>query len=105
VSASSSSGSSSDNRDYSDGGGNARLNRRKTDKSQSLPTLTPAQFRIAELIAKGHSNPEIAEALAVSRYTVESHLSTMFRRLGIRSRVELAVLMSSQTERLRPKLP
>jgi DNA-binding CsgD family transcriptional regulator len=53
--------------------------------------LTPAEWRVALLVAEGRNNPEIAEALFVSRRTVESHLSHVFTKLGLRSRVELAV--------------
>jgi DNA-binding CsgD family transcriptional regulator len=51
--------------------------------------LTPSQRRIASLAASGLSNPEIAQALFVSRKTVEMHLSHAYRTLGISSREEL----------------
>jgi DNA-binding NarL/FixJ family response regulator len=58
-------------------------------------SLTPSQYRIAELIAQGKTNPEIAQELGLSRYTIESHLAAAYKRIGVRSRVELAVLMST----------
>ncbi len=60
-----------------------------------LAALSPAELRIAELVSAGHNNPEIAELLFISRRTVESHLSHVYTKLGIRSRVDLAVLSSS----------
>jgi DNA-binding CsgD family transcriptional regulator/tetratricopeptide (TPR) repeat protein len=54
--------------------------------------LTPAEMRIAKLVAEGLSNPEIAQRLFISRHTVESHLKHIFTKLQIGSRVELATL-------------
>ncbi len=52
--------------------------------------LTPAERRIAELAASGHSNPEIAAVLFISSKTVEANLTRIYRKLGIRGRVDLA---------------
>jgi DNA-binding CsgD family transcriptional regulator len=52
--------------------------------------LTETEARIARLAAQGLSNPEIAAAVFVSRKTVEANLSKAYRKLGVRSRVELA---------------
>jgi DNA-binding CsgD family transcriptional regulator len=52
--------------------------------------LTETEARIAELAATGMSNPEIAAAAFVSRKTVEANLTKIYRKLGVRSRVELA---------------
>lgn len=51
--------------------------------------LTPREREIAELVAGGRSNKQVATALFVSEKTVERHLSAIYARLGIRSRVEL----------------
>jgi DNA-binding CsgD family transcriptional regulator len=52
--------------------------------------LTGTERRVAELAAEGKTNREIAEELFVSARTVESHLSSTFRKLGIRTRAGLA---------------
>jgi DNA-binding CsgD family transcriptional regulator len=52
--------------------------------------LTETEAQIAKLAAQGLSNPEIAAAVFVSRKTVEANLSKAYRKLGVRSRVELA---------------
>jgi DNA-binding NarL/FixJ family response regulator len=52
--------------------------------------LTRSERRIAELAAAGHLNREIAEVLYVTLATVEFHLSNAYRKLGIRSRTQLA---------------
>ncbi|HXF31897.1 MAG TPA: AAA family ATPase [Solirubrobacterales bacterium] len=51
--------------------------------------LTGREREIAELVAGGRSNKQVAAALFVSEKTVERHLSAIYARLGIRSRVEL----------------
>jgi len=51
--------------------------------------LTPTEERVAELVAEGRSNKEVAEALFVSVRTVEANLTRIYAKLGIRSRTEL----------------
>jgi DNA-binding CsgD family transcriptional regulator len=51
--------------------------------------LTVAERRVAELAAKGHSNPQIAQALFVTRKTVETHLGHIYAKLDIAGRAEL----------------
>ena len=52
--------------------------------------LTPAEARVAALVAEGKTNREVAAALFVTEHTVEFHLSRIYRKLGVRSRAELA---------------
>jgi DNA-binding CsgD family transcriptional regulator len=52
--------------------------------------LTPTEERVAELVAAGYTNREVAQALFVSVHTVEDNLRRVFRKLGVRSRTELA---------------
>ena len=52
--------------------------------------LTPAEQRVATLVAEGRTNREVAAALFVGERTVETHLSHVYSKLGIRSRTELA---------------
>lgn len=63
--------------------------RPETRPTTGVDALTPAERRVARLAADGRSNPEIAGELFVSRKTVEVHLSSIYRKLGIRSRNEL----------------
>ena len=56
--------------------------------------LTRAERRVAELVARGLTNREIAELLFLSSRTVEAHLSHVFRKLDISSRAKLAALMA-----------
>jgi DNA-binding CsgD family transcriptional regulator len=52
--------------------------------------LTPAETRVATLVAEGRTNREVAAALFLGERTVESHLSHVYAKLGVRSRTELA---------------
>jgi DNA-binding CsgD family transcriptional regulator len=60
--------------------------------------LTPTERRIAELVAEGRRNREVADTLFISVKTVEANLSRIFHKLGVRTRTELGVhIRSSQT--------
>jgi DNA-binding CsgD family transcriptional regulator len=54
-----------------------------------LDALTPQELQIARAVAGGKNNGEVSAALFVSRKTVEAHLTRIYRKLGIHSRVEL----------------
>ena len=55
-----------------------------------VEALTPSEVRVAELAAEGLTNREVAQALFVTEKTVERHLSSVYQKLGIRSRFQLA---------------
>jgi DNA-binding CsgD family transcriptional regulator len=57
--------------------------------------LTPSERRIAAMAAEGLSNREIAQALFVTPRTVEMHLSSAFRKLGISSRTQLPAALAA----------
>ena len=52
--------------------------------------LTPAERRVAGLVAEGRTNREVAAALFLAERTVASHLTHIYAKLGVRSRTELA---------------
>lgn len=58
--------------------------------------LRPRELDVARLVAKGLTNPQIAEKLGIRRRTVASHLENAYRRLQIGSRAELARYVSSR---------
>lgn len=60
----------------------------------ALAALTKAEQRVAEAVAVGLTNREVADQLFVSVKTVDFHLQAIYRKLTIRSRTELAVLLA-----------
>ena len=64
--------------------------RRLGGRRRSTDTLTATEERVAELAAQGLRNAEIAARLHVTKKTVEATLSRVYRKLGVRSRTELA---------------
>jgi DNA-binding CsgD family transcriptional regulator len=64
---------------------------RITGRRPSMGELSDAERRVARLAAAGARNREIAAQLFMSVRTVEGHLSSVYAKLGIRSRTELAV--------------
>jgi two-component system response regulator NreC len=69
---------------------NPQLGARLAEEPEGPPGgLTPRESEVLGLIAKGHTNPEIAEKLVVSIRTVETHRSAIHRKLGTANRAEL----------------
>jgi DNA-binding CsgD family transcriptional regulator len=60
--------------------------------------LTTAERRVAALVAAGRTNKEVAAALFLGERTVETHLSHVYAKLGIRSRAELARVYRPDSE-------
>ncbi|MFE1166321.1 LuxR C-terminal-related transcriptional regulator [Nocardiopsis sp. NPDC058789] len=63
-------------------------------ESPATGDLTAQQQQIAQLVAEGATNREVAAHMFISPRTVEHHLRGIFRRLNIRSRVDLARLLN-----------
>jgi DNA-binding CsgD family transcriptional regulator len=64
--------------------------RRISGRAPSRGDLTPTERRVAELVAEGRTNKEVAAALFVATRSVEGTLSRVYTKLGVRSRTELA---------------
>jgi DNA-binding CsgD family transcriptional regulator len=67
--------------------------------------LTPTEQRVADLVAEGRSNKEVAAELFVSVRTVEANLTRVYAKLGIRSRSELAASRQASDGRSRSPAP
>ncbi|WP_158309499.1 helix-turn-helix transcriptional regulator [Micromonospora maris] len=61
-----------------------------TPDRQAVRLLTGQQLRIAQLVAAGATNREVATQMFLSTRTIDHHLRNIYHRLGIRSRTELA---------------
>ncbi|MCK7621850.1 AAA family ATPase [Streptomyces sp. RS10V-4] len=57
---------------------------------QGWGALTASEKKVARLIAEGHTNRSAADLLVVSPHTVNTHLTSVFRKLAVNSRVQLA---------------
>jgi DNA-binding CsgD family transcriptional regulator/tetratricopeptide (TPR) repeat protein len=64
---------------------------------RGLESLTPSERRVAQMAAEGPTNREIAQALFVTPKTVEVHLSSVYRKLGISSRSQLPAALAAPT--------
>ena len=69
-----------------------------TDEGETSAALTGRQFDVAELVAAGLSNKEIAGQLRVSVRTVEKHVDDSLRRLTLHSRTQLAAWLRDARE-------
>jgi DNA-binding CsgD family transcriptional regulator len=73
-----------------------------TSASDLLSTLTPQERRVAEAVAGGASDRQVAAELFLSPRTVAYHLSSVYRKLGISSRSSLAARLAQSRSRPKP---
>ena len=59
-----------------------------------LARLTPQEMQVCLAVAEGATNREVAARLFLSHKTIETHLSNAYRKIGVRSRTELATLVA-----------
>jgi len=64
--------------------------------SRYFSDLTPREREVAELIARGYTNPQIAAELTITRETAKTHVSRILWKLGVSSRADVRVLMAGQ---------
>lgn len=69
--------------------------------SRGWESLTPTEVEVVRLVTQGLTNVEIGRRLFISRRTVETHLSHIFGKLGVSSRVQL----TAHASRRRPEAP
>lgn len=73
------------------------VTRRHTSPRKPPQRLTPPEQRVADLIAKGHTNKEIAEELGLSCNTVRNYVRRLFGKLHISRRFQVATFFSRRT--------
>jgi DNA-binding CsgD family transcriptional regulator len=66
-------------------------------RAPSRDELTEGERRIAGLVAEGRTNRDVAAALFLTEHSVETALTRIYRKLGVRSRAELARLLAAKT--------
>ncbi|MEV7280565.1 AAA family ATPase [Streptomyces sp. NPDC093111] len=69
-----------------------------TRPDQGWDALTASERKVARLIAAGHTNRSAAETLVVSPHTVNTQLASIFRKLAVRSRVQLARIVLAEDD-------
>jgi len=74
---------------------------RRTPECSSVARLTRREVEILRLVAEGNSNPDVARLLWITDHTVKFHLANIYRKLGIRNRIE-ASEWASQNGLFRP---
>ncbi len=82
----------------------ARAERARIGGRSKAGGLTATEAQVAALVAEGRTNKEVAAALFVTASTVEAHLSGVYRKLGVRSRTELARALKRTAVANVPKL-
>jgi len=70
--------------------------RRDTLQPSASSVLSDRESEVAQLVAKGHTNREIAERLYLSHRTVEGHVSKALEKLGLKRRSQLAAWVSDR---------
>ena len=69
------------------------LSDQETAVSAQLASLTPQQFRVLTMVCDGLLNKQIAYELSVSEATVKAHVTAIFRKLGVRTRTQAALVL------------
>jgi DNA-binding NarL/FixJ family response regulator len=62
------------------------------DNISRIATLTPAQLKVFRYMYDGMMNKQIAYEMSISEATVKAHVTTMFRKLGVRTRTQAVVM-------------
>lgn len=68
---------------------------RRVDVAERMGTLSIAQLRVLRAIANGHQNKQIAYDLQLAEPTVKSHLSAIFRKLGVNNRTQAVLALQA----------
>ncbi|MFI0738423.1 helix-turn-helix transcriptional regulator [Streptomyces sp. NPDC021100] len=67
----------------------------------ALRALTPREREVLSVLPSGEGNVAIARRLGIAERTVKAHLTSITRKLGLRSRVEAALLSAEWADELR----
>jgi two-component system nitrate/nitrite response regulator NarL len=67
-----------------------------SDIAEPFSELSHREQQVVTLVCEGLSNKEIATGLGVTEGTIKIHLHSIFRRLGVRSRIELMIALAGR---------
>lgn len=65
------------------------------DSTTYISDLTPRERQVADLIAQGYTNAQIAADLSITRETVKTHVSNILSKLGLTSRLDVSSIFSA----------
>lgn len=80
------------------GGVFTRLGGEESLAPDTLASLTERERTVAMAVVEGRSNKEVARQLDITERTVKAHLSAIYRKLGVRDRMQLVLRMAKQGE-------
>jgi two-component system, NarL family, nitrate/nitrite response regulator NarL len=69
----------------------------KVPEKDITAVLTHREIEVAQIVVSGASNKEIAAQLGITERTVKSHVGAIFEKLGVRDRLQLALLIRNQS--------
>lgn len=67
-----------------------------SENDRRLDSLTPRELEVAQAVASGRSNREIATRLGITERTVKAHVSAILEKLEVRDRLQLALLLKAR---------
>lgn len=70
------------------------LTARATPVQTALTVLSAREQQVAQAVARGGTNKEIARAMGITERTVKAHLSAIFEKLGVRDRLQLSLIVN-----------
>ncbi|HEY3830768.1 MAG TPA: response regulator transcription factor [Acidimicrobiia bacterium] len=76
----------------------------RTERPAALDELSPRELEVFQMLARGHTNREIATELFVSETTVKTHVARILTKLDLRDRVQ-AVVLAYESGVITPGLP
>lgn len=68
----------------------------RIEERESRAELSPREFEVLDMLAKGLTNKEIAVVLLISQFTVRTHVKHLFKKLGASDRTEAVTIASQQ---------
>ena len=76
----------------------ALASRKSPESDSALDRLSQRERQVAIAVARGSSNKEIARVLGITERTVKAHLTASFEKLGVRDRIQLALVVNGVEE-------
>jgi DNA-binding NarL/FixJ family response regulator len=73
----------------------APTSQRAVEAAKAWANLSARELQVAQAVAEGRSNKEVADLLSISERTVKAHLGSVFEKLGLRDRLQLVLFAAS----------